>query len=293
MSDVVEVVEYPAQVVAIPEAIGPKGDRGDTGPDGAPGAPGAPGTPGADGAPGAPGADGRQVTLQVASGWVQWQYVGDTAWTNLIALADLTGPAGADGLSVELQKTATAVQWRQTGGVWADLVLLADITGDPGPAGTPGDVLTLGTVTTGDPGTSASAELVGVSPNKVLNLTIPRGDTGAPGSGTGLARFSTTIPAATGTGTVDLALWASLLQVSVSAPVRFRLYRSDAQRTADASRAAGTDPVGDAVLLDVNLTAAGSLWLNPVVDVASDATTFYWAIDATADVTLTWEGPAA
>ena len=48
----------------------------------------------------------------------------------------------------------------------------------PGPAGeTPN--LTIGTVTTGEPGTDASAEITGTAPNFVLNLTIPRGDTGA------------------------------------------------------------------------------------------------------------------
>ena len=46
------------------------------------------------------GQDGREVTFQVsADGYIQWQYVGDTTWTNLIELATLVvvGPAGADG----------------------------------------------------------------------------------------------------------------------------------------------------------------------------------------------------
>ena len=50
-------------------------------------------------------------------------------------------------------------------------------TGPTGPAGeTP--VLTIGTVTTGDPGTEASATITGTAPNFVLNLTIPQGPTG-------------------------------------------------------------------------------------------------------------------
>lgn len=50
-------------------------------------------------------------------------------------------------------------------------------TGATGPAGeTP--TLTIGTVTTGDPGTEAAASITGTAPNFVLNLTIPQGPTG-------------------------------------------------------------------------------------------------------------------
>ena len=43
------------------------------------------------------GEDGREVLFQVAEGYIQWQYPGDTAWTNLVELAILVGPAGQDG----------------------------------------------------------------------------------------------------------------------------------------------------------------------------------------------------
>lgn len=49
------------------------------------------------GGPGTPGADGREVQLQKTATYIQWRYVGDTAWTNLVALADITGPAGTNG----------------------------------------------------------------------------------------------------------------------------------------------------------------------------------------------------
>ena len=43
----------------------------------------------------------------------------------------------------------------------------------------PGNIsLTIGTVTTGEAGTPASASITGTSPNFILNLTIPRGDEG-------------------------------------------------------------------------------------------------------------------
>ena len=51
------------------------------------------------------------------------------------------------------------------------------VTGPTGPTGTT-PTLTIGTVTTGDPGTEASATITGTSPDFVLNLTIPQGPTG-------------------------------------------------------------------------------------------------------------------
>ena len=39
-------------------------------------------------------------------------------------------------------------------------------------------ILTIGTVTTGAPGTEAEATITGTSPNFILNLTIPQGPTG-------------------------------------------------------------------------------------------------------------------
>ncbi len=50
-------------------------------------------------------------------------------------------------------------------------------TGDTGPA----NELTIGTVMTGTPGSSASATITGTPPTQVLDLVIPRGDTGATG----------------------------------------------------------------------------------------------------------------
>ena len=40
------------------------------------------------------GEDGREVLFQVAYGYIQWQYTGDTLWTNLIEIASLTGVQG-------------------------------------------------------------------------------------------------------------------------------------------------------------------------------------------------------
>ena len=57
-------------------------------------------------------------------------------------------------------------------------------TGATGPTGEPGPTptLTIGTVTTGDPGTPAAATITGTAPDFVLNLTIPQGPTGPAGA---------------------------------------------------------------------------------------------------------------
>ena len=54
------------------------------------------------------------------------------------------------------------------------------IQGATGPTGPQGETptITIGTVTTGAPGTQASASIDGTAPNFTLNLTIPQGPTG-------------------------------------------------------------------------------------------------------------------
>lgn len=52
------------------------------------------------------------------------------------------------------------------------------IQGVPGPA----NEITLGTVTTGDEGSEATAAITGTPPEQTLDLTIPRGDTGLQGT---------------------------------------------------------------------------------------------------------------
>lgn len=43
------------------------------------------------------GDDGREVELQKGTTHIQWRYVGDPTWTDLVALADITGPPGSGG----------------------------------------------------------------------------------------------------------------------------------------------------------------------------------------------------
>ena len=128
------------------------------------------------------GDDGREVEFGLSATHVQWHYVGDVAWTDLIALSSLIGATGA---TPELQATTTHLQWREPGGVWADLVALADLRGPQGdPAPLP--VITA-TATTGAPGTAAAASVSGTYPALSLDLTIPEGEQGNPGPANSLA----------------------------------------------------------------------------------------------------------
>lgn len=118
------------------------------GADGLPGKDGLNGADGLNGSDGADGTNGREVELGSDATHIKWRFLGDTAWVNLIARADLRGlpgadgvdgtngadgVAGADGKSVELQKSATHVQWRQVGtAAWTNLIALTDLKGSAG-----------------------------------------------------------------------------------------------------------------------------------------------------------------
>ena len=44
-----------------------------------------------------PGSDAREIELQKSSTAIQWRYAGDSEWTDLVTLAEITGPAGGSG----------------------------------------------------------------------------------------------------------------------------------------------------------------------------------------------------
>ena len=84
---------------------------------------------------GAPGEDGREVELRTSGGYIQWRYVGDASWLNLIATSTLTGE---DGESPELRNSGDFVQWRLPSGSWSNLIAISEITGPQGIQGEPG-----------------------------------------------------------------------------------------------------------------------------------------------------------
>jgi hypothetical protein len=104
---------------------------------------------------GGDGVDGKTPELRNNGTYIQWRYVGDVAWIDLVALSTITGPqgiqgvqgtqgiqgvqgtAGTNGKNVEMQTSATHVQWRLVGdATWIDLVTLESLRG---PQGLPGN----------------------------------------------------------------------------------------------------------------------------------------------------------
>lgn len=136
---------------------GPQGIKGDTGIQGPKGDTGATGPQGVKGDTGATGLQGVKGDTGPAGP------KGDTGATGPQGVKGDTGSAGPQG--VKGDTGATGPQ-----GVKGD-------TGSTGPAG-PANTLTIGTVTTGAAGSNAAATITGTSPSQVLNLTVPRGNTG-------------------------------------------------------------------------------------------------------------------
>ena len=114
---------------------------------------------------------------------------GVISWTNDKGLANpasvnIKGADGEDGLSVELRLSDAYLQWRPTDGVWQNLIALSEITGPAGADGADGQnpTISIGTVTRAETTSEASATLTGTYPAYVLNLVLPKGDTGATGA---------------------------------------------------------------------------------------------------------------
>lgn len=102
-------------------------------------------------------------------------------------LAGLVDQLLAAGFEVEQQyDSAGNTQFRfrsvEAGGTWSSWVTVNK--GQDGEDGLPCS-LTVGTVTTGEPGTDAEVEITGEAPNQTVNFTIPRGNTGESGTAVG------------------------------------------------------------------------------------------------------------
>lgn len=71
------------------------------------------GDPGTDGTD---GTDGREIELQTNATHIQWRYVGEVSWTDLVALSTITGADGADGQDgrVIFEDTVTEVSGTAT-----------------------------------------------------------------------------------------------------------------------------------------------------------------------------------
>jgi hypothetical protein len=163
----------PLAPLAVPVVVGPPGPPGPVGPMGVMGPVGPVGPEGDPGPQGEPG-----------SVW----YTG-----NQFPLVSMPAGANVGDLYLKTADPNNGSVWRWDGTQWVNVGTIQ------GPAGPPTN-LTIGTVTTGAPGTPAEVHITGTPPDQVISFVIPAGLTGATGANVTLA----TSPPPSGT---DGSLW--------------------------------------------------------------------------------------
>ncbi len=142
-------------IISTTALVGAQGEKGETGADGKDGT-----TPhiGDDGywyigetktdyqATGATGKDGREIEIQKGESAIQWRYVGETDWINLVSLTAIkgdkgdqgeTGTAGSNGTngkSVKIAINSGVIQWRYTddSNDWQDIIATSELKGTTG-----------------------------------------------------------------------------------------------------------------------------------------------------------------
>lgn len=144
------------------------------------------------GGSGTPGKDGREIEIQNNGTAIQWRYVGDSDWTDLVQLSEITGPKGDPGEDGVTPTIGENGNWylgdEDTGKPSRGEKGNPGDKGDPGGKGDPGQTgatpnIQIGSVQTLDPGQQATASMTGTPENPLLNLGIPKGEKGDPGEG--------------------------------------------------------------------------------------------------------------
>lgn len=152
---------YPAEeewrdLVALTELRGASGENGKDGTDGKNGVDGRNGTNGKDGINGTDGKNGldgkdgadginaKNIEVRRAESYIQWRYEGEE-WQNLVAIADIEGPAGqngtdgANGKTPEFRVSENILQWRYVDDeIWLNLYDLSVLKGLDGKDGADG-----------------------------------------------------------------------------------------------------------------------------------------------------------
>lgn len=168
-------------------AQGPKGDQGEQGPQGEKGEKGDRGPEGPRGPQGEPGPQGPQgipgtgaATISVGStttGEPGTDAQVTNSGTESAVVLNFTIPRGAQGPEGPAGQQGPEGPKGDQGDPGAQ-----GPKGDPGAQGTAATV-TVGTVTTGEPGTEAQVTNRGTENAAILDFTIPRGDPGSGGGG--------------------------------------------------------------------------------------------------------------
>lgn len=128
----------------------------------------------AGGGSGTPGKDGREIELQNSGTAIQWRYVGDNAWTDLVQLSSLKGEKGDKGDKGDKGETgATGPQGPQgeTGAQGP-----AGPQGETGPQGPAGDsgVVSRQEMSTSDTAVTLQPNILYVFP-EMASLTVSLG----------------------------------------------------------------------------------------------------------------------
>lgn len=123
---------------------GKNGINGANGKDGMNGVDGTDGQNGIDGKDGKDGIDAKNIEVQRAETHIQWRYEGGE-WQNLVAIADIEGPAGQNGTdgvngkTPEFRVSENILQWRYVGDeIWLNLYDLTALKGADGRDGVDG-----------------------------------------------------------------------------------------------------------------------------------------------------------
>lgn len=123
---------------------GKDGTDGKDGINGIDGKDGADGKDGKDGKDGVDGINAKNIEVQRTETHIQWRYEGDE-WQNLVAIADIEGPAGqngtdgANGKTPEFRVSENILQWRYVGDeIWLNLYDLTALKGADGRDGADG-----------------------------------------------------------------------------------------------------------------------------------------------------------
>lgn len=251
--EVVDAVEQPVTVVEVAEAVGARGPKGDPGPAGERGPQGDQGPRGVQGPAGDAGPQGDR------------------------------GPAGDPGPQGE------------RGRVGADGA--QGPKGDPGPKGDKGDPGAPGVK--GDPGTPGAdgAPGAGLPAGGAVGQVLAK--TGAGDYATGWVdaaggslptRETTTIPAAIGAGSVELAPAFTILSVDYSGATRLRLYRTASGRDADAARPVTVAyPGRRGRIYEYVAEGPESDFERAVPGAVGSGSTAYYQVDGgPVDITITW-----
>jgi hypothetical protein len=85
------------------------------------------------------GEPGREISLQVSQGYIQWQYAGESVWNNLIEISSLIGPqgpSGDNGESIEFNVSDTHIEYKyESDSEWTQLIALSLFEGEQGMPG--------------------------------------------------------------------------------------------------------------------------------------------------------------